>query len=538
VRLPGRRRQKGLSLSVYLLKTGIDERTVFRTTDGFSEHRIHEGGQQLGRLFIKQSDERRPSWARMFVERANPRVGNVLSKNASAVWLVPVANRLFACAFGYGRTLIAPGSFEEDFGLKVTLNCVDPTKVHSIDRTTLDTISKHSQVQASHLAPIGEFGLDVEQDILQAVTGEPTDTSLGKKLSGKDSLHASVSTEFRDLPGLLARYLVLFQSTRYKDYFAFVDHIRLIKDPLRRETLNNLLVAKIRAQNPDRLWLSIPEAIDWRSIDHFTYRPSLLKGQYSDLHFSQLVGEIRDIGTIDVDRLRSIRVQAVSSESELPIYDWQLLRCINHEVQDGDKTYVLNNGKWYEIASDFVTEVVSTCRAVRPSEAGLPMFEDRNEGEYNLRVATLDPARFVSCDKNLVVFPSSPSRIEFCDIYTNRREMIHVKKYGDASVLSHLFAQGVVSAETFRRERRFREIVNNNLPAAFALGGQLDQMQPREFTVTFAIISESPRELHESLPFFSKVNLRNATRLLQSNGYDVRLAKIQRQRAALPQAQD
>jgi hypothetical protein len=77
----------------------------------------------------------------MFLERANPRIGSVLSKNASAVWLVPVEDRLFACAFGYGRTLIAPGTFEEDFGLKVTLNCVDPTKVHSIDRTTLDTIA-------------------------------------------------------------------------------------------------------------------------------------------------------------------------------------------------------------------------------------------------------------------------------------------------------------------------------------------------------------------------------------------------------------
>jgi uncharacterized protein (TIGR04141 family) len=63
-------------------------------------------------------------------------------------------------------------------------------------------------------------------------------------------------------------------------------------------------------------------------------------------------------------------------------------------------------------------------------------------------------------------------------------------------------------------------------------------MQPQEFTVTFAIISESARELHESLPFFSKVNLRNAARLLQSNGYNVRLAKIQRRRAALPQVAD
>ncbi len=108
--------------------------------------------------------------------------------------------------------------------------------------------------------------------------------------------------------------------------------------------------------------------------------------------------------------------------------------------------------------------------------------------------------------------------------------MIFVKRYGDSSVLSHLFAQGVVSAETFRREKKFRELVNSHLPSTHALGTAVEQMSPQDFTVTFAIISESPKPLHESLPFFSKVNLRNAVKLLESNGYKVRLAKIQQVR--------
>jgi len=533
--MPGRTRQKGLSLSIYLVKTGIEEQNVFRSRTDLSTHNISEGDQRMGRLYIRQSDERQPRWIRLFSARANPRLGNVLSKNASAVWMVSVGGRLFACVFGYGRTLIDPGTIEEDFGLKATLNCVDPSKVHSIDRTTLDTISRHSQIQASHLAPIGEFGLDVEQDILQAVTGEPSDSSLGKKLSGKDSLHVSVQAEFRDLPNLLERYLALYRSTRYREFFAFVDHIRLIKDPIRQQSLNAALVEKIRAQNADRLWLSIPEAIDWRAVDHFRYKPSRQKGQYNDLHFSQLAGEVSEIDDVDLDRLRHIRVQAVSAENDLVLYDWQLFKCINHEVEDGNRTYVLNNGKWYEIASDFATAVADTCRAVRLSETSLPEYQDRNEAEYNLRVAQSDPDRFVSCDRNIVVFPSSPSRIEFCDIYTDRREMIFVKKYGDASVLSHLFAQGVVSAETFRREKQFRELVNRHLPPTHNLDGLVDEMIVQEFTVTFAVISESTRPLHESLPFFSKVNLRNAVKLLESNGYNVRLAKIQRHRRPLPQ---
>ncbi len=182
--------------------------------------------------------------------RVTPDISNVRSKSVSALWVIPVGTRLFAAAFGYGRMLLSPGSFEEDFGLKVTLNCVDPNKVHSIDRTTLDTISRHSQIQASHLAPIGEFGLDVEQDILQAVTGEPNNTSLGKKLAGKDSLHTSVLIDFRDVTNLLEQYLALYQSTRYKDFFAFVDHIRLIRDPVRIQGLNDALSRRSKIRMP------------------------------------------------------------------------------------------------------------------------------------------------------------------------------------------------------------------------------------------------------------------------------------------------
>ncbi len=528
--MPRRARQKALSLSIYLIKTGVEEQNVFRSRTGLSNHAVSEDGQRMGRVFVKRSDERPPSWTRLFAGRVSPTLGAVLSKNASALWLIPIGGRLFACAFGYGRMLLDPAVSEEDFGLKVTLNCVDPTKVHSIDRTTLDTISRHSQIQASHLAPIGEFGLDVEQDILQAVTGEPSDTSLGKKLSGKDALHASVVTDFRDLPTLFERYLALYQSDRYREFFAFVDHIRLIKDPRRIESLNAALVERLRTQNAERLWLSIPEAIEWRKVDHFRYRPSRQRGQYNDLHFSQLASEINNVNEVDVDVLRHIRVEAIAADNGMAIYDWQLFKCLNHEVVDGNRTYVLNNGKWYEVASDFATAVADTCQSVRPSASNLPEYQDRGEAAYNVRVAASDPSHFVSCDRNVVVFPSGPSRIEFCDLYTDARELIFVKRYADSSVLSHLFAQGVVSAETFRRERRFRELINRNLPATHQLDVEIDNMTPQNLTITFAVISESARPLHESLPFFSKVNLRNAVKLLESNGYNVRLAKIQQRR--------
>ncbi len=200
--MPRTTRTKPLSLSLYLIKQGANESALFRSTAGLGIHTVSYETQRLGKLYVRQSDEKRPTWTRLFMGRVTPDISNVRSKSVSALWVIPVGTRLFAAAFGYGRMLLSPGSFEEDFGLKVTLNCVDPNKVHSIDRTTLDT------------------------------------------------LHTSVLIDFRDVTNLLEQYLALYQSTRYKDFFAFVDHIRLIRDPVRIQGLNDALSRRSKIRMP------------------------------------------------------------------------------------------------------------------------------------------------------------------------------------------------------------------------------------------------------------------------------------------------
>src|SRR2546425_6910223 len=39
------------------------------------------------------------------------------------------------------------------------------------------------------------------------------------------------------------------------------------------------------------------------------------------------------------------------------------------------------------------------------------------------------------------LFRSGYSRVEFCDLYTDSQDIIHIKRYGGSSVLSHLFAR-------------------------------------------------------------------------------------------------
>ncbi len=115
-----------------------------------------------------------------------------------------------------------------------------------------------------------------------------------------------------------------------------------------------------------------------------------------------------------------------------------------------------------------------------------------------------------------------------CDLYTNRHELIHVKRYGQSSTLSHHFAQGVVSGTLFARDTGFRKEANKKLPPSHRLA---DPAKPLgAHTVTYAVISKSQKPLN--IPFFSKVTLNNARLTLQGLGYNVQLTKVSVEPAA------
>ncbi len=127
-------------------------------------------------------------------------------------------------------------------------------------------------------------------------------------------------------------------------------------------------------------------------------------------------------------------------------------------------------------------------------------------------------------DQRNIVYGGSHSKIEFCDLYSNQREIFHVKRYGQSSALSHLFAQGLVSGELFQRDEHFRREVNRKLPVSHRLESPKDRPARDHFRVIFAIITDKPGALQ--LPFFSRLNLRHAASRLEMYGFRVAKAKI------------
>ena len=127
-------------------------------------------------------------------------------------------------------------------------------------------------------------------------------------------------------------------------------------------------------------------------------------------------------------------------------------------------------------------------------------------------------------DNDPIVHGGGHSKIEFCDLLSRDRKIIHVKRYGNSSVLSHLFAQGVVSGELFISDPEFRAKLNDKLPADLRLPDPQSRPVADQYEVVYGIVSKSQRPLE--LPFFSKVSLRNARRRLTGYGFNVTLKKI------------
>lgn len=511
-----------VTLTIFLIKIDADDVDSFLSDRGSLDHHLLKDGKTvIGDLYVKKPHPKPPGWGKFFSEYVDPKeLGK--SSSTAGVLAIQVEKRWFAITFGQGRFLLEPESWEESFGLLVTLNSVAQDRIKSIDKRTFDALSTHSKVQSSQEAAPQDFGLDVEQDLVRALTGSPNDSGLGHRLSGMDALKTCVSAALEQLPDLLKRYQTQFHSKEYRKNFPWVDHISEVTRASQKEELDNLLVEQIRTADLERCWMAVPEIVDWASIDGFRYGGSKKNPKHHDIHLSDFLEEVSDPANITVENLRHRQVYGIGDDDR-QIYQWSVYRCVYCELDLRNESYLLSGGKWYRVTRDFVAEVNDSFARIPRYEIALPDYDDESEREYNERVANGDTGRFALMDRKII--PFGGGKFEFCDLYTRDKDIIHVKRYGGSSIFSHLFAQGTGSGELFHTQPAFRDLVNQKLPPTHKLTDSTKRPDTREYQVVFAVVSDSD-EPDLAIPFFSRLNLRAAVRRLDGYGYRVAITKV------------
>jgi uncharacterized protein (TIGR04141 family) len=225
--------------------------------------------------------------------------------------------------------------------------------------------------------------------------------------------------------------------------------------------------------------------------------------------------------------LKSTRIHCISASSGNDLHVWPAYRCVYCELNIDGKTFVLTNSRWYRVDQDFLTELNADIAAVSKSTLALPNYTtaDKDEEAYNRRVSAGEPDVYAFMDSQNVMYGGGQSRIEFCDLFSRDRRMIHVKRYAGSSVLSHLFSQAVVPAELLLRSSDFREKLNDKLPAGYRLPDPSNRPNPADFEVVYGIVTNS-KSAGIQLPLFSRITLRNATNRLAALAIRVSLAFI------------
>lgn len=518
-------KKKTYGLTILLLKSSItDVKHAVKEPASLTSCDVTIGAT-TGTFYYKQNSSHQPSWVKLFKPKLGNTLDNLFNSGTAAVFVIASSTRLFALTFGYGKSLLLADCYEENFGLRVVLNSVDPDKLRSVDVQSLDAVPLNRRSQASVATALADFGLDIEQDLVYAATGQPKDMAFGKQLTGKDALKISVPLEVDDIPLLLTKLASQYEAETYKGSFAWVDHLSEVRTKSICEKLDLALTSKVQSKDFTKTWLSIPDIIEWSDFAGFKYQKPRQADLQDDIDWNSYLASLGAEIPHTVEVFKKQYVHAISQSSEQAFHSWPVYRCIYCELSLEGADYALSNGKWYRVNTDFLKNLNDAISLIPISALSLPDYQDNNEGAYNEAVYQGNSSYFALMDKKMIQHGGGSSKIEFCDLYTTDKHLIHVKRYGGSSVLSHLFAQGTVSARLLLSDPEFRKKVNDKLPASHKLKNVSQKPKAEEFEVVYAIASNSAATGLD-LPLFSKINLRNNFNQLQMYGMKASLAVI------------
>lgn len=523
-----RREKKTRHLNIFLIKDSIKNfDDVINQNKCNAPINVSISDEIIGLLYIKNSFRDAPRWFDLFSESVDKAIiGNINS--VSAVFLINYLSKIYALAFGQGgRFLLKDDCFEERFGLIVALNSIDKNSFRCIDKQTFDTIQSHSRIQSIRKSNPYQFGIDIEQDILRAIVGTPKIASLGSSMAGSDSLVVSVKADLIDLPNLLSIYKSKFDDDGYKQDYPWVNYISEIKPKSSLiEELDNFLIEKLQNKYLKNIWLSIPEIIQWDYVKGFIY--SCGHNQlYPDINLNGFYQTIHKDEEITIKLLKTRKVWCADEDHNQVQNQWHIYKCLYAEIEIDNEKYILSGGKWFNIDGDFVRKTNDLFDKISYSNLNLPSYNGKSETKYNEIIGKKFSKKFALMDDKKTIFHGGGSgQVEFCDLFSIDKELIHIKKYGQSSVFSHLFAQGFVSGKLLQLDSNFRSKVIQKLPKSHK--GLIDvKLRPKEgeYTIVYGIISDSSGEKLR-LPFFSRVNLNNVNRELIGMGFKVQLLKI------------
>lgn len=511
---------KSRGFSIYLLKEGYHAANALREGHALDDSVGARDLPENASLFVLDSAPRPPWWKGYFdLERELTQV------TKGALIFMPVSDRCFALSFGHVAHNLFDFSYEYDFGLRVTLNSLDPRKLKSTD--TLDPgAAKRQRTQLPIESELTLFDFDRDSTILRSLTGKVRDEhkDLFRHATGASNLRISTDVEAGALPNLCQRLLTLYKSDAYKTAFPEIQNIVPVRDPAQIEALDGRLLAAFHARDPD-LNITVPEIINYSDNLYVMFGGAGGGRIYDDVYIGRYFDYLDDRGvnvaTIGIDDLRRhVLILTDEDGSSRDRYSLYKSLVFDTALEDtANETFHLCEGNWYRIENSYIVRLSAYLDPLF-ADSDLPPYAHASEGEYNEAVAAGNSA--IACLDTRNISPIGQSAVEPCDLLTVRGGVAvfyHVKVSTLSAQLSHLFNQGVNAVELMRLEQQAIDTLENlvgNLMTDGNPDALLALVRDRTYRIVFGIVTrKDPDGKSLNLPLFSRISLMRAMKALQ-----------------------
>jgi uncharacterized protein (TIGR04141 family) len=451
-----------------------------------------------------------------------------------AMVFIPINKRFFVLTFGHTYHYLKEDSYEYDFGLRMTLNALDPKKLKSTDIFAPEN-SQRRRIQSPTESDLTFFDFDRDSSIIKRFTGKVKDEykDIFSNTTGANNLSVSIKKQPQELPAFLSDVLAIYKKDDYKKTFSDIHNIIPLQDPIKIDKLNCELI-KAFEKREKHLVLSIPDIIDYDANlnIYFSKAGHRLSAIYQDVYIDYYreylsLNSKTDITIQDMQK----HLMNLCDDDGNSYQCYSVFKSLLFDCSLDNNYYHLSEGNWYQIDNDYLEKLEKIIDPYFYTDNFLLEYNHSSEGEYNAKNSEVN-TNLVCLDKNNIS-PKSQTSIEPCDLYfveNDKAVFYHIKLSTRSSTLSHLFNQGVNSAEILRTmpesKEKLKSLIEKKIDKSLK-DKYIAPIDNGQLRIVYAIITHKDiNGKSKNLPIFSKITLKHCINIFNMMNIDVKVCYI------------
>jgi len=512
---------KSRSFSIFLLKDGFNAQNSLKEDHMLKECRKASNLPNGSVLYLSDKRPADPWWKTYWG------ISQDLKQTLKgAIVFIPVSNRCFAITFGHTYHNLKENSYEYDFGLRTTLNALDPKKIKSTDILQPEK-ARRERIQSPTSSDLTFFDINHDESIIKRLTGAVADEykDILTNITGASSLRISSKVGPEKIPDLCKRLLEIYQKNDYKNNFPDVQSITPVKDPAIVEKLNKQLLA---AFNDDavELVLSVPDIIDHATSFRVKYSGAgRTDKSYDDVyisHYREYLNDRQQANDVTINTFKRHQLN-IQDENGQTRESYSVFKCFLFDCDLDSLHYHLCEGEWYCVDGDYLEKIKNSIDSSFAEYDILNECNDKLENYYNNTIAK-NHSDVICLDKKNIA-PDGQTQVEPCDLLRKKDDhihLIHIKISTRSAALSHLFNQGLNSVELLRLHQESRKKLNKLTNKKYS-----NLVEKGTFVVVYGIVTAKKADRKsDNLPLFSRISLKRTLERLKLMGIQARVVFI------------